>query len=193
MATSRLCSIPDCDKRAFGRGWCQSHYYRWLKHDDPLGGRVRNGEALRWIEKHISHSGLECLPYPFQRDRAGYGLLNLPGMSQGAARYMCRRAHGEPPSPAHQAAHSCGKGHEGCTNPKHLSWKTPPANQADRLIHGTHIRGPRNPGVKLTETAVRQIRGLKGVLSQSKLAKQFGVTRFAIHAIHTGKKWGWLA
>ncbi len=36
MATSRLCSIPGCDKRARGRGWCGKHYQRWASNGDPL-------------------------------------------------------------------------------------------------------------------------------------------------------------
>lgn len=50
---------------------------------------------------------------------------------------MCQKAHGDPPSPKHDAAHSCGRGHEGCVNPNHLSWKTKKQNQADRITHGT--------------------------------------------------------
>ena len=29
MATSRLCSIPDCGKPVWARGWCGMHYQRW--------------------------------------------------------------------------------------------------------------------------------------------------------------------
>lgn len=35
-----LCAVEDCDKRAFGRGWCSMHYYRWLKHGDLNYERV---------------------------------------------------------------------------------------------------------------------------------------------------------
>lgn len=41
MATPRLCSIPDCGKSEdITRGWCRSHYSRWQRHGDPLGGDV---------------------------------------------------------------------------------------------------------------------------------------------------------
>lgn len=192
MATSRLCLIPNCGKRAAGRGWCSAHYARWQKHGDPLGGRVPNGAALQWIHDHTLYADSDCLPWPFNRDRAGYGLIDLPLMKQGAARYMCIVAHGEPPSSAHHAAHSCGNGNQGCVNPRHLSWKTPSENQDDRVAHGTSNRGRRNGSCKLTEDQVREIRALKGTLSQSKIAAQFGVQRFAVQAIHAGKKWAWL-
>jgi 5-methylcytosine-specific restriction endonuclease McrA len=30
------CSIDDCIKAAFCRGWCSAHYSRWQRHGDPL-------------------------------------------------------------------------------------------------------------------------------------------------------------
>lgn len=37
--THRICSIADCGKKVFNRGWCAGHYHRWRKHGDPFGGR----------------------------------------------------------------------------------------------------------------------------------------------------------
>lgn len=33
----RICSIDDCERRAYARGWCSKHYQRWLAHGDPDG------------------------------------------------------------------------------------------------------------------------------------------------------------
>lgn len=33
-----LCALEDCDRDAITRGWCQTHYKRWLRHGDPLLG-----------------------------------------------------------------------------------------------------------------------------------------------------------
>lgn len=30
------CSILDCDRSSYVRGWCTKHYQRWLAHGDPL-------------------------------------------------------------------------------------------------------------------------------------------------------------
>lgn len=37
----RICSIENCDRPHYGRGWCQLHYGRWHRHGDPLYQRVK--------------------------------------------------------------------------------------------------------------------------------------------------------
>ncbi|NNU70441.1 hypothetical protein G9X67_34890 [Rhizobium sp. WYCCWR 11152] len=194
MANSRLCSIPECYKPRYGNGcYCEPHYRRLLKHGDPLGGGTSKGELLRWIhEVALHHVGDECLIWPFGKGGRGYGNLWIDGKMVNAHRYLCQIAHGEPPTPDHEAAHSCGKGHEGCISQEHLSWKTHSENMADKLIHGTHRRGERNAGAKLTEADVLEIRAMKGVETLRKTAERFGVSQEAISAIHRGKKWAWL-
>lgn len=34
-----VCSIDGCGRRIVARGWCGSHYNRWLEFRDPLGGK----------------------------------------------------------------------------------------------------------------------------------------------------------
>lgn len=34
--THRICSIPDCGKISYMRGWCRMHHARWKRHGDPL-------------------------------------------------------------------------------------------------------------------------------------------------------------
>lgn len=34
--THRICSIPDCGKISYLRGWCRMHHSRWKRHGDPL-------------------------------------------------------------------------------------------------------------------------------------------------------------
>lgn len=105
---------------------------------------------------------------------------------------MCTLAHGKRPSRRHQAAHSCGKSHEGCVHPGHLRWATPQENEADKLLHGTHMRGERNHNAKLTEDDIRLIRSLRGKLSQRAIGEKFHVSEAAIMMIHSGRNWGWL-
>jgi hypothetical protein len=138
------------------------------------------------------HHGDECLIWPFGTDGHGYGVLYIDGKRAGAHRYVCELAHGAPPTPKHEAAHSCGHGKDGCVNRNHLLWKTRIENQADRLEHGTHNRGTRQGGAKLTEDDVREIIALKGIEMQRNLAERFGVRRTTIASIQQGRNWAWV-
>lgn len=149
------------------------------------------GTAQAWLETHKDFSGDECLIWPFKRDRDGYAHTKHDGRDVRVPRLVCTDRHGPPPTPEHQAAHSCGKGHLGCVNGSHLGWKTASENQADRLIHGTHNRGERHNMAKLTEADVLAIRATSGV-PQTKLAEQYGVSSTAISDIIRRKKWAWL-
>ncbi|SDO72565.1 hypothetical protein SAMN04489867_0421 [Pedococcus dokdonensis] len=35
----RMCRLRGCRNRHYGRGLCRSHYDRWRRHGDPMGGR----------------------------------------------------------------------------------------------------------------------------------------------------------
>src|SRR5690606_29105850 len=101
---------------------------------------------------------------------------------------------GPPPTVEHEAAHSCGKGHEGCVNPHHLRWATSTENKADTLIHGTRNRGERNRSAKLTDAKVYEIRRLLAAgMTQTAIAAMFAVSLTTISKIAAGKIWGWLA
>jgi hypothetical protein len=71
--------------------------------------------GAEWIEGHADYLQKDCcLIWPFGRNSTGYGLVTIDGEQTYAHRAMCKRVHGEPPTPEHQAAHSCGRGHDGC-------------------------------------------------------------------------------
>lgn len=137
------------------------------------------GRAYQWIVAHQNYAGDDCLPWPFGKNWDGYGHFGYMGKLLKSARFMCTLVNGEPPTPKHQAAHSCGNGNKGCMNPRHLSWKTASENQLDRRLHGTFKKsgGPRR---KLTVAQIDEVRRSKGLVSQVKLAKRLGVTRSVI-------------
>lgn len=82
------------------------------------------GKTIKWLRAHTDYSHDWCLIWPFVSKLHGYGQFGYLGKNYYAHRFMCELAHGPAPSPLHEAAHSCGRGHEGCVNPQHLSWKT---------------------------------------------------------------------
>ncbi len=150
------------------------------------GWNKGKGKTYSWLVDHLAFQRDCCLTWPFSTTR-GYGHLQYRGERYAAHRLMCELVWGIPPTPQHQAAHSCGKGHEGCVNPLHLSWKEPIDNQRDKQIHGTAYRGGKK--WKLTPVQVLEIRSLKGSKTQDELAEIYGVGRQNIGAILTGRSW----
>lgn len=149
----------------------------------PLAGR---GAAIRWLQQHVSYDGADCLMWPFMLIN-GYGQFGFAGKRYYAHRIMCEFVNGPPPSPDHEAAHSCGQGHCGCVHPKHLSWKTPSGNQLDRASHGTKNTWGRRG--KITIEQAEQIRALDGKMKQADIAKMFGISRSNVSFILLGKAW----
>lgn len=194
MAAPRICTMPGCNKPRYGHGYCAMHLYRVKKHGDP--NKVLHpgrGVLRRWVEDvALQFESDDCLTWPFKTAVRGYGKLYVDGREMLASRYICERFNGPPPSAEHEAAHSCGKGHEGCVNKRHLSWKTPVENAADKIGHGTATRGERSILAKLTTPQVQEIRGLIGRVSQREIAARFGIDQSTVSDINRGKSWGWL-
>jgi len=188
---SGTCSACGCDKPAKTIGHCKSHARRMSLYGSPFGvpaNRV-NGGLAQWIDENKSHKGDSCLIWPFGRRSNGYGSITYHGLKTTASRAMCMAAHGNPPTEKHEAAHSCGKGHECCVNPKHLRWATSSENQMDRVGHGTSNTGERHGMAKLTDDLVRYIRINSGVISYSALAREIGVCRQNVRSASLGMTW----
>lgn len=189
----KACSVDGCNrdpnrKEGGARGMCRRHYNRLRKYGDPLAGPTFNGEPIEFLLNVVVHyDGDECLEWPFAKNSGGYGVFN----NEYVHRLVCESAHGSPPSPNHEAAHSCGK--RACVAKNHLSWKTPAANQQDRIIHGTHHRGERCNLSKLTEEQVREILSLRGKAKRKDIARLYGVSVQNVDAIYGKRTWAWLS
>lgn len=192
MAAPRICSIPACGKKHYSRGYCRPHYGRFMDHGDPFAGRRPVWTALNWILDHVRHQSDDCLIWPFYRNLNGYARIDTLEIGQGAHRLMCELVHGLAPTDRHETAHSCGRGHEACVNPRHLRWATPKENSADRERHGTVNRGRRNGSAKLSNDQVMSIFAMKGRRSSNKVAREFGISDSSVLAIWKGRKWSWL-
>lgn len=139
---TRQCKVSGCSKPARRWGMCNTHSTRWFSHGDVhkvlKSGRKPKHRGLfmsEWVRAILPYDGDDCLTWPYATDKDGYGLGELGGKIRRAHRYICMLAHGAPPTQRHQAAHSCGKGHLGCVNPRHLRWATNSENQLDRWAH----------------------------------------------------------
>jgi hypothetical protein len=194
------CSFNGCNANAHrsasgAAGLCGMHYQRQRLGLDILAPKKAvNADLLAFVhDVAINHTGDECLIWPYGKNKNGYGKITVDGHRVLVTRYVCELTIGSPPSPEHEAAHSCGKGHKGCVSPSHLSWKTHAENLGDMVEHDTHHRGSRQWMARLTEPQVREILRLKGIRPQRTLAKEFGVSRGTICSIHLRESWSWLA
>ena len=143
---------------------------------------TRWGEPRKWLEEHLNFSPDECLIWPFARCQRT--------IEQPAYRAMLRLTKGDPPTPKHEAAHSCGNGHLGCINPKHLRWATHLENEADKIAHGTVAHGERNGHAKLTQDQVLYIRTASGL--QKDIAAKFGIDQSMVSFIKRRRNWAHL-
>lgn len=147
--------------------------------------RARPGEATKWLLDHVSHYGDACLIWPYSRKR-GYAQIGWGGKACFTHRIMCELANGPAPADKPWATHLCGKGHEGCVNPKHLAWNSPSANAMDRIKHGNQMPAGRIRN-KLTKDQVNEIRAMLGLVSHDLLAAAYSVSRETISSISTGR------
>jgi hypothetical protein len=151
-----------------------------------LSNQKGQGRNEAWLRAHVGYRHNDCLKWPFGKDTHGYGQLKFDEKIRKAHRVMCQLVHGPAPAPGYEAAHSCGRGHQGCINPRHLSWKTRSENQRDRT--DDYNRGA--PRYKLSEDDVAQIRILFTSETNLSIARRFDVTPGLISKIRNGHLWG---
>ena len=194
----KRCCILGCDQPAHARGWCFMHYRRWRLHGDPmLGGyrdkATRHGDPAKFLAKLLADAPSDqCITWPFSCTGNGYGKIWIDGKLRPVHRVICERINGPAPTPDHQSRHSCGNGHIGCVNPRHVRWGTRIENKADELLHGTRNRGRRNGQAKLTVEDVREIRAVDGSMPRHQLGARYGVTASTIYEVVSRQTWAWL-
>lgn len=151
---------------------------------------TRHGEALSYFKNVVlPYRGEECLIWPYSRTPDGYTSMGYDGRTHTVSEIACTLTYGPRPTPQHQAAHKCGNGKGGCCAPGHVRWATPAENAADKFDHGTSTRGEGNHAAKLTEAEVAQIREMRGISTQSAVARLFGVSPSQVSYIQSGKRW----
>lgn len=193
VRNSGPCKVDGCDKPSKKKGFCTLHYERWRLYGDALAGSTPPGAAWDYYQNTVlAYAGNECLIWPFSTSSNGYGQVSDGTRTCTVSRMACEAENGPPPTPDHDAAHSCGRGGHGCVTRRHLVWKTRSENEADKVLHGTHNRGERNPMHKLTASEVQQIRALAGRMSQRAIAARFQIDQAAVSNIVRRKNWAWL-
>lgn len=150
--------------------------------------RNKAGQPLAYLRNHMFDGC--CTPWPFYKVK-GYCRVYDRGARLGMAHILvCGWVNGPKPFPDAHARHLCGKGQVGCFNAACLQWGTAKDNYDDAVRHGTATIGERQGQAKLTDDAVREIRAMKGRMTQFVLADRFGVSQGLISLVQLGKSWG---
>jgi hypothetical protein len=170
------------------------HYKLLMRNGGATERKVAaKRETMKWIESHVNYSGDDCLTWPFcLRNKQGYGKTQFMGKISSAHVAMCILAHGEKPEGKQLVAHSCGNGHLGCVNPRHLRWSTYLENNQDRILHGRQDYGSRCYQAKLTESDIPKIREMKKTMTYKAIAECYGVSTPTIAQIFRGKSWWYI-
>ncbi len=140
----------------------------------------------------------------FGRVRRKGGRVLKPSLNYGyqqvaikfGSRFVTTRVHkmvietfcGPRPSSRHQAAHNDGSREN--NRASNLRWALPEENQADRILHGTDLRGSEISGAVLSEENIPVIRRLREQhVPLSVIARAFMVSESTISLVALGKTW----
>jgi hypothetical protein len=125
---NRTCSIDNCGKKHFGRGYCSGHYYKWNKYGDPLAGAVQYATPEESFAARTSFKG-ECLVWTAALSN-GYGVISVGNDDQMLAhRYAWERANGPIPDGLF-IDHRCHN--RACVTVEHLRLATSKQNNENR-------------------------------------------------------------
>lgn len=195
MKRDPICTVAGCQTEHYCQGLCRQHYRRLQKYGDPTGTTPFWGAPQAFVRQVLAMETDECIQWLHARNKkTGHGAVRWEGKTVLAHRVICTLAHGHPPVPGktYEVAHSCGNGHLGCVNPRHLRWATHKENMEDMLAHGTAARGPQKKSTKLTVEDVLRIRELHGTMTHRSLAEKFGVSDMTVIRIAQRKFWAWV-
>lgn len=123
-----------------------------------------------------------CAEWPKTCSRNGYGVFQAQGVALAAHRVAYFLATGDAPR---VVRHTCDN--PPCVCVSHLRGGTQSANMLDAAAKGRAVRGERNHNARLRDEDVRAIRASSR--AQTALARDYGVTRQAIHRIVRGPGW----
>lgn len=134
-----ICSIAECDKPSWSRGWCTGHYTRWRRHGNPLAyNRIRRPSE----EIFNSRMGIPpeegCWDWTGGVQSSGYGHFTLVREDGKKFQMLAHRASQEifngPIPDGLYVLHSCDR--KICVQPKHLRVGTQAENLREARERG---------------------------------------------------------
>lgn len=169
----------------------------WKTVSDFQNYEISSFGRLRVLDRHIQTSngqirfygGGFIAPSKNQHGHLKVFLIRKPGRKE--PRYLHQLVAQEfigPRPDGHEVAH--GDGDPANNRLGNLRYATPAENQADKLLHGTHLHGEKHPSAKLTAADVDEVRRRLALGHlQKDIAESYGVTRATIGCIARGRSW----
>lgn len=185
------CSIPDCDKDHFSRGFCKKHWDRWHKWGDPnfVSRRPQGLSIVETLKWHMPEDPpLEgCWEWRGGKRNDGYGQITYQGKHL-LAHHLAYRALVGPIPEGQILRHSCDN--PSCVSPYHLIPGTQQDNIQDMLDRQRRPRG-KQIGTKLDELDVLLLRATydKGRFSQHDLARMFKIHVQTVRQVLSRETW----
>lgn len=133
------CYAPNCTRQHYAKGVCFMHYKRLRANGSIETRSTAKGAIPAFLRAAAVSESDECVPFPYNRDRNGYGHIRYQKRYFGAHVFVAELVHGPKPTSEHEACHSCGGGADGCVNGRHIYWGTRKQNVADAIDHGTAL------------------------------------------------------
>lgn len=124
------------------------------------------------------------------RKKFAHGDFRIQGRTYVTSRIAYVLHHGGPIGSEDIVRHKCDDPR--CCNPAHLELGSHADNVADRVARGRSACGGRNGRAKLTEEQALICRDAH-LLTQSELARIFGVSRRVVAQIRSGATWRYLS
>jgi hypothetical protein len=150
--------------------------------------KIKNPDKHFWSMVKVSGAG-ECWEWQHSKNNKGYGNVQWNGRVDKAHRVAWTLTHGDPGSLF--VLHSCDN--RSCCNPSHLFLGTNQDNMDDMVKKGraSRLAGENNPRAKLKPSQVLEIkhRYALGNVTQTQLAKEYGVSQAQIGYIVRNEEW----
>ncbi len=139
------------------------------------------------IQSKTARASSGYLLWTGSKNRDGYGKIDVSdNFSMTAHRLSWELANGSIPA-GMCVLHTCDN--PACVELDHLFLGTSVDNVADKVAKNRQAKGQSQAFAKLTDDSVRRIRSLAGVVSMSKIATRFGVSKKAVLLVIQRKTW----